>query len=118
MTLAGKLQFKPGMTVAVLHGPEDVAKELSAEHDTADPGSAGGVLVFAEDRAQLLGEAEPLVDAARRDAIAWLAYPKGGQLGSDLNRDSVASLLSAQGIRPVRQVAIDEIWSALRFRAA
>jgi hypothetical protein len=116
VTLAAKLQLKPGMNVATVRAPEEIATELSAERGAVDPGSADAVLVFAGSRDQLLAEAEPLVEAAHRDALAWLAYPKGGQLGTDLNRDSVAGLLSARGIRPVRQVAIDEIWSALRFR--
>jgi hypothetical protein len=45
-----------------------------------------------------------------------VCYPKSGQLGTDLNRDSLAALLRTSGIQPVRQVAIDEVWSALRFR--
>ncbi len=36
--------------------------------------------------------------------------------GTDLNRDSLWELLSGDGIRPVRQIAIDDTWSALRFR--
>jgi hypothetical protein len=28
------------------------------------------------------------------------------------------ALLTAEGVQPVRQVAIDETWSALRFRPA
>src|SRR5580700_2276887 len=51
-----------------------------------------------------------------RDAGA--AYPKAGQLGTDLNRDRLAAALEGQGIRPVRQVALDDVWSALRFRPA
>jgi hypothetical protein len=46
------------------------------------------------------------------------AYPKAGKLGTDLNRDVLAALLAGQGVQPVRQVAIDETWSALRFRPA
>ncbi|MFE2102127.1 MULTISPECIES: hypothetical protein [unclassified Streptomyces] len=45
-----------------------------------------------------------------------MAYPKGGKLGTDLNRDTLAAALSERGVRPVRQIAIDDIWSALRFR--
>jgi hypothetical protein len=58
------------------------------------------------------------VAAARQDKLAWIAYPKAGQLGTDLNRDILAGELSGQGVQPVRQVAIDETWSALRFRPA
>ncbi|MDI5787736.1 hypothetical protein PO124_02480 [Bacillus licheniformis] len=38
--------------------------------------------------------------------------------GSDCSRDTVAGLLADQGYEPVRQIAIDEDWSALRFRKA
>ena len=56
------------------------------------------------------------MDAARRDALAWVAYPKAGQLGTDLNRDRLAGLLAERNVRAVRQVSIDDVWSALRFR--
>jgi len=116
MSVAAKLQLKPGMTVTVLRVPDTLTTELTTGCVAAEAGAADAVLVFAENRKQLLTDGEPLVEAARRDALAWLAYPKGGQLGTDLNRESVVSLLAPRGIRPVRQVAIDGIWSALRFR--
>jgi hypothetical protein len=47
-----------------------------------------------------------------------VAYPKAGQLGTDLNRDPLAAAFTASGLRPVRQVSIDATWSALRFRPA
>jgi hypothetical protein len=47
-----------------------------------------------------------------------VAYPKSGQLGTDLNRNSLASLLAESDVQPVRQIAIDDVWSALRFRPA
>ena len=52
------------------------------------------------------------------DGVAWVAYPKAGQLDTDLNRDVLAGLLRARGVAPVRQIAIDDVWSALRFKAA
>jgi hypothetical protein len=51
-----------------------------------------------------------------RDAVTRVAYPKARQLGTDLNRDSLAALPSEKGIRAMRQIAIDDVWSALRFR--
>ncbi|MGX1778638.1 hypothetical protein ACWIGW_41480 [Nocardia brasiliensis] len=44
----------------------------------------------------------------------WVAYPKGNR--TDINRDTLHLLLVDYGLRPVAQVAIDETWSALRFR--
>ena len=47
-------------------------------------------------------------------AAFWVAYPKGGR--ADINRDSLWPILAEQGFRPIGQVALDETWSALRFR--
>ena len=63
-------------------------------------------------------EDEVLSLPARRDKLAWIAYPKAGKLGTDLNRDLLSAALAGEGVQPVRQVAIDEVWSALRFRPA
>lgn len=35
---------------------------------------------------------------------------------ADLNRDTLWPVLGEYGMRPVSQVAVDEVWSALRFR--
>jgi hypothetical protein len=83
-----------------------------------DPGAADVIVAFARNRAELATIAGPAIEAARRDKLAWIAYPKAGKLGTDLNRDILAALLTAEGVQPVRQVAIDETWSALRFRPA
>ncbi|WP_153542033.1 hypothetical protein [Streptomyces sp. RB17] len=111
-----KLQIKPGQSVVVLGRPDDVHLDVEAAVDAA---SADAVLVFVTTSGDLLGaDAEAVLAAARRDALAWVAYPKGGKLGTDLNRDTLAAALSERGVRPVRQVAIDDTWSALRFRPA
>jgi len=46
----------------------------------------------------------------------WVACPKARQFGTDLNRDILGELLRARGVQPVRQVSLDEVWSALRLR--
>ena len=117
MAVADKLQLKPGQQVAVLHAPDGF--DLGSAHDAADdPAGADALVLFVTRRSELEERGGPLVAAARRDALAWVAYPKAGQLGTDLNRDTLAELLTAQGIRAVRQISIDDVWSALRFRPA
>ncbi len=61
---------------------------------------------------------QPALEAARRDKLAWIAYPKARKLGTDLNRDVLSESVASEGVQPVRQVAIDDVWSALRFRPA
>ncbi|QHA08936.1 hypothetical protein GQF42_41915 [Streptomyces broussonetiae] len=109
-----KLQIKTGQSIAVLGKPDDVDLDFEAPGDAA---SADAVLVFVTRSGDLLGAgAQAALATARRDALAWVAYPKGGKLGTDLNRDTLAAALSERGVRPVRQIAVDDTWSALRFR--
>jgi hypothetical protein len=119
MDMGGKLQLKDGQTVAVVAKPDAVQPEFpEGVSGLADPDAADAVIVFVVCQDDLAGVADPAVDAARVDRLAWVAYPKGGQLGTDLNRDRLAALMADKGLQPVRQVAIDDTWSALRFRPA
>jgi hypothetical protein len=117
MDLSAKLQIKPGQRVATITGTDDVPavapQELAGSPDAADV-----IVAFVRARAELDTVAAPAIKAALRDKLAWIAYPKAGQLGTDLNRDILAKSLAGQGVQPVRQIAIDEVWSALRFRPA
>jgi hypothetical protein len=113
--VSGKLQLKPGQSVAVLNPPPGlVLPGLVAAATAADADAVVAFVVRQDD----LGSAEQAVAAARADRLAWIGYPKGGQLGTDLNRDRLVAALAGHGVQPVRQVSIDGTWSALRFRPA
>ena len=113
--LTGKLQIKPGQSVAVVNPPPGLALPgVLAAPAAAD---ADAVIAFVA-RQDDLDSAEQAVAAARADRLAWISYPKGGRLGTDLNRDRLAAALAMHGVQPVRQVSIDDTWSALRFRPA
>lgn len=43
-----------------------------------------------------------------------IAYLKGNK--ADINRDTLWPIVAEHGLRPNGQVAIDDMWSALRFR--
>jgi hypothetical protein len=115
MSLAGKLQLRPGVSVAVVGKPPGL--ELDLPTGTTDqPDDTQAALFFCSDRAELEHRRDQLAAAAKDDRLVWIAYPKAGQLGTDLNRDSLRELLAGEGVRPVRQIAIDDTWSALRLR--
>jgi hypothetical protein len=75
-------------------------------------------LAFGAKRVDIEKAAAEIVPLLEGDAVCWFAYPKGTskKFASDVNRDDMWELLSRFGIRPVRQIAIDDDWSALRFR--
>ena len=119
MTVGAKLQLKAGHAVAILGAPAGVEIDLPAgAHRTPSPDQADAVIVFVRTADELARRGGAAIGAARADRLAWIAYPKAGQLETDLNRDRLASLVARRGLRPVRQVAIDAVWSALRFRPA
>jgi hypothetical protein len=112
-TLDAKLQIKPGQTIAVVGNGPAVDLEAAA----ADSRDADAVLAFAKDRTELMAHLVVLAGVASRDGLAWVAYPKARQLGTDLNRDVIRELAPSAGLDPVRQVSIDDTWSALRLKS-
>lgn len=56
----------------------------------------------------------------KNDEVVWLAYPKlsSKKYTCEFNRDTGWQALGDIGFEGVRMVAIDEDWSALRFRKA
>jgi hypothetical protein len=115
MDLAQKLQLTTGHGITVVAAPANL--EGSLDLPAAAPSDAShALLVFVADRAALEVHRGAIVRSALDDRLTWVAYPKGGQLGTDLNRDSLAALVAESGAKPVRQISLDEVWSALRFR--
>ena len=112
MTLAAKLNLKPGMKVRLVGKPSNVSLAGVATGSA----KAEAVIVFVKTLAEVASRAGPAIDAAKEDRIAWLAYPKAGKLDTDLNRDILWRHMLGKGIQGVRQVALDEVWSAMRFR--
>ena len=115
MDLTEKLQIKPGQSLAILNPPPGVT--LPTSTSGGQPSTADAVIGFAVHRGDL-DQLGPVIGAARAGRLAWIGYPKGGKLGTDLNRDRLAQALASHGVQPVRQVSIDDTWSALRFRPA
>jgi hypothetical protein len=113
--VARKLQLTTGTRVALVGVPDGV--DLGLPDDVlSTAGDADAVIAFVRTAGDLDGAAASALEAARADRLAWIAYPKAGQLGTDLNRDRLAAAAQERGAQPVRQVSIDDVWSALRFR--
>lgn len=120
----GKLNLKDQSEILVLNAPESFEPELAALAGVAvlRELSAAKVVTFALAFVTKQKEVDTLAKAiakkAKGDAIVWFAYPKGTSKKHkcEFNRDTGWTALGAMGFEPVRQVAIDEDWSALRFR--
>ena len=113
-----KLLLKPGQRAAVLNAPasyEPVALQIPGAARSLD-GQFDFLHVFATQRAELLKEGPRWRAAMAPNALLWVSYPKGKSMTTDLNRDVVRTTLNEVGLDPVSQVAIDDVWSALRCK--
>jgi hypothetical protein len=115
-SVAEKLLIKPNTTVwsssttrlgLVEPLPEGVRRVDAPEQATV-------ALVFADDADTLRDVLAAHRDRLARPDILWVAYPKANR--ADINRDTLWPMLGEHGMRPVTQVSVDEVWSALRFR--
>ena len=119
-----KLRLAAGQKALLLNAPEGYLQslgELPAGVILTDQpdGAYDFVQLFVKDRAELDRFGPAAFQAIKYDGLLWVCYPKQtGKLKSDLNRDSLWKLMQPTGLSPVMQIAIDETWSALRFRPA
>jgi Bacteriocin-protection, YdeI or OmpD-Associated len=120
-----KLNYKDHPGVVILHPPDNFAGEMSGMSGFCTVTTsfdslslAGFVLAFALTQKEVDAVATQFADKTAGDAVLWIAYPKGSskKYTCDFNRDTGWEVLGKLGFEPVRQVAIDEDWSALRFR--
>ncbi|MCE7792861.1 DUF3052 domain-containing protein [Salipaludibacillus sp. CUR1] len=119
-----KLQLKDeSQSILILNAPDEyreVIEAVEAEvHKETRLDSYPFVQVFGASNKEIQTCAKQGLACFEDDGLLWLCYPKKSSKkykGSDCSRETVAALLSEEGYEPVRQVAIDDDWSALRFR--
>lgn len=119
-----KLQLKAHKEIVVLGAPASFEPEIARLEGVTVHRSLNGVpdvvfvLAFVKTQAELDDAVKQVTSRVKGDAMVWFAYPKGTsrRYASTINRDTGWDSLGAAGFESVRLVAIDEDWSALRFR--
>lgn len=122
-----KLQFKEGR-LTVLGTPEELRPLVASwaeEREVAKVANRLGkeetfVLCFVRRQADIVRQAPRVATAVPGDGLVWFAYPKKSSphYNPEVSRDASWQALGDAGFEGVRQVAIDDHWSALRFRRA
>jgi len=121
-----KLNLKAQREIAVLNVPASFEAEVAQLkgikilRDVRKPTAIQFALAFVTQQSELNRLSRILADGSEGDALLWFAYPKGTskRYSCDFNRDTGWQVIRKAGFDSVRQVAIDEDWSALRFRRA
>ncbi|HLZ87282.1 MAG TPA: hypothetical protein VKQ52_08580 [Puia sp.] len=76
-------------------------------------------LIFAINEQQLRGIVQEVLPALRADGKFWVAYPKpGSKIATTLTRECSWGCITSMGYEIVRDVAIDHVWTAVRFKKA
>ena len=123
MPTFAKLNLKDQIEIVVLNAPASFEPELkSLKGVTIRRDAKGGDIDFSLAFVMTQKEVDTLgpqvAKKAKGDAVVWFAYPKGTskKYKSEINRDEGWRVMGKAGFEPVRMVAIDEDWSAVRFR--
>ena len=123
MPTFAKLNLKDQTEIVVLNAPATFEPELKllkgvTVRRDAKGGDIDFSLAFVMTQKDVDTVGPQVAKKAKGDAVVWFAYPKGSskKYKSQINRDSGWAVMGKAGFEPVRMVAIDEDWSAVRFR--
>jgi hypothetical protein len=125
LTILQKLNLKEQKQIFILNSPPEFDVMINQTDNevkimrSIDPNAKIEFFIgFATNLSQLDQIAQQVTPKLFADAIMWICYPKASskKYKCDFNRDTGWQALGKYNIEPVRQIAIDENWSALRFR--
>src|SRR5271157_366742 len=116
-----KLSLKTQNPVLIYSAPAEfksVQDCITAEVHTSIRQKYDFIISFASVYSAAQKASEELSLALNDGGVFWFCYPKGTskKYKSDINRNTSWELFSPYGLEPVSQVAIDDDWSALRFK--
>ena len=124
-SLIKKLGIKSNQRLIVLNAPEGYAEQirslLPADVElvtTPSPADNFDIVIqFVNNKAEVEQETPIAIELVKPGGRLWLSYPKqSSKVSTDINRDILWKVFPNSDWRPVTQISMDEIWSALRFR--
>lgn len=124
-TLFQKLNYKGYKEIFCLNEPEEFLAELEKMTEYADVkfeikehDVVSFFIGFAIKKEDIVNIAFTVIPRLSGDAVFWICYPKSSskKYKCEFNRDTGWEAIGKHEMEGVRMVAIDENWSALRFR--
>ncbi|GAA4462767.1 hypothetical protein GCM10023189_39880 [Nibrella saemangeumensis] len=116
------LQIRTAGPLLILNAPADYLTKIRslphAIHTEPQDTSYGFIQAFATRLDEVERYSQVAVALLADDGGLWISYPKGTskRYQCEFNRDSGWASLGQHNFEPVRQISIDEDWTALRFR--
>lgn len=125
MELLKKLNCKNQLEILLINPPDsfeptkvEINQIIGVIEDVEGSEPVLFVLAFFAKKSEIREVVEKLMGKVSRDSLVWFCYPKKSSKNykSDITRDTGWEIMGEYSYEPVRQIAIDEDWSALRFR--
>lgn len=121
------MNLKEQKTLTILNAPSSFEfeinalasqQEVSIKTKIKSDSPIDWCLIFVSQKNDIEWQINQIKDLLIEDPVLWFAYPKKSskKYQSDITRDNGWQPLGVLGWEGVRQVAIDEDWSALRFK--
>lgn len=123
--LLKKLNYKDQKEVLLINLPADLQHiavdfGLTAKvvTDVTKTGKVQFMMAFCTKQNEVDKVATEVLPKVEGDGVVWFAYPKGTskRYRCEFNRDNGWKAVGQKGFEGVRMVAVDDNWSALRFR--
>ena len=120
-----KLNYKDQKQIYVLQAPASFKKDMdemktltAIKTNLTSAKNIEFFMAFVTKQKELDELIKKMASLMVDDGVVWFVYPKGTskKYTCEFNRDNGWTELGKAGYEPVRAVAIDEDWSALRFR--
>ena len=122
-TLLEKLQLKDEKNILIQGLPSSIEKQFAklafAKNLTPllKTRKIDFALLFAVNENQLSSIITEVLPSLNERGKLWVAYPKtSSKIATTLNRDCSWSCITRSGYIGVRQIALDHVWTALRFK--
>lgn len=120
-----KLNLKDQKEIVVLNAPESfqgetgqIEQHVKIHADITSVPNFDFILAFVTKQKEVNELVPRISEKLAGDGIVWFCYPKATskKYTCEFNRDTGWNILGKHGFEGVRQIAIDEDWTALRFR--
>ena len=125
MELLKKLNHKNQSKIHLINPPDafeptkvEIRKLMEVSEELEGEKTVTFLLAFFTQKSEIKEVIDKVMKKVNQDALVWLCYPKKSSKNytSDITRDNGWEIIGAYSYEPVRQIAIDDDWSALRFK--
>lgn len=110
--------IKAGMRAMLINAPAEAVEAMELpDIDIADEWKADFdfIHVFVKSQAEFKEKFPMLKTKLKPDGMLWVSWPKGGQLGTDLNIKNIIKLGYDFGLVESTCLSINATWSGLKF---